>query len=88
MGTKVRKLISVNEEDIQRGERTQAESCPVALALYRELNPGVPILVYGDTIWIGLGLYKAPRSVSRFVKHFDRTGKGKPFRFFITETVV
>lgn len=79
----MRELITVSSGDIRQGKRWRAQSCPVALALQRQL--GDVFMVSGSVIRVlGSGLkINSPRSVRRFVKRFDKGCPCKPFRFYL-----
>ena len=84
MANKIKsRIISVKAKHIKMGNRGDSGSCPVALAL-KEL--GFNKAEVGDKAFdifvTGFGhTFKAPRSVTRFVRNFDQHKKVKPFNF-------
>lgn len=82
----MRTLVQVTPNDIRTGNRKCKSTCPVAKAIDRL---GYCSVVFPDMLFCReLGslypkLYKAPRSVTRFVKAFDAGKPVKPFNFFL-----
>lgn len=78
------KIINVTANDIDKGERLDADSCPVARALSRKLRDYV-VLVNISTVYLDDGdismKYTLPSSVSDIIRYFDETGVMEPFRF-------
>ena len=74
--------IEVTEEDIKNGERWMADKCPVALALNRKINDFNYVL-YDLFETHDSRVYDVPESVGKFILKFDKTRKGKPFKFII-----
>ena len=86
--------IQVTREDIQRGQKGQPSSCPVALAVARAFpggNPGVGL----STVSVGFGMsremYDLPRKAKLFISLFDGGSKimgwifVRPFTFEIKD---
>ncbi len=81
-------IVSVTKAHIKAGKRYDCEECPIALALY-DATGDAYVAVTRDNLQVGpFKSYKAPRSVSRFVKRFDTNKKVKPFRFILSERLV
>lgn len=79
-------LIRVTKKHIKQGVISDPYSCPVALAIR---DKGFECVVTEHTIrtnniW-AYKRYNCPRSVSRFVKAFDKGRKVKPFSFILRE---
>jgi hypothetical protein len=76
-------LIEVTKRDILRGRRQATDACPVARALKRALGLECEPSVEEGRIRVFGRCYKAPRSVTRFVRRFDKLGHAQvqPFRF-------
>ena len=73
-------IINVTRQDIRNGDKDGRYSCPVALAIKRHTqNPDV--VVDEEIAEISGKYYELPRSATRFILKFDKTGKGKPFKF-------
>ena len=75
--------IEVTEDDIRKGIKFSAHSCPLALALKRALNH--------PNAWIGPdsfgvaddSLGRTPPTAITFIKTFDGGNKVEPFVFWI-----
>lgn len=79
-------LVSVTQDDIDRGVAFVAEACPVALAIRRQ-TPFHQAVVYSYT-WAPEGGHKKllnnPTSVQRFIWRFDGNRMtARPFRFWL-----
>lgn len=80
--------IEVNQEDIDKGERNAAHSCPIAYAIKRKLGD-VHVSVYLDCIFVGdprdnpLVYYKPSSKEVGFIQDFDNGDVVKPFTFNI-----
>ena len=76
--------IKVTQEDIDLGLAYEASSCPVALALQRELDmPGASLC--SSNITVGEHNYNPPDEVRDFVVAFDNGKEVKPFSFTMPE---
>lgn len=78
--------IQVTIDDIAKGVKGVSESCPVALAIKRQLNPeGVTVGAWNiDWYQSGKGYWaKLPKDskVHRFITDFDRGDLVDPFEF-------
>lgn len=77
-------LIKVTKEDIELGVPDHYYECPIATAINRSTlcSAGVSeyVTIMRDNERI-VHLEKHSRLVKKFIKHFDKTGKGKPFSF-------
>jgi hypothetical protein len=77
--------ITVTKEDIQRGIRSSACSCPIARACNRQTRPtrvfGVTMRV--DTVLGGSQSFDLSRRAQQFIARFDRKKKVKPFSFIV-----
>jgi hypothetical protein len=98
MSDKIKVLILVTQDDIDKGEAMDCSRCPVALALQRTL--GCPSTVSGEALgWgkvrperkfrLGVGAYSNPYDrvhharIPRSVKRFvNRFDAGKPVKPF------
>ena len=75
--------IKVTQEDINNGEPCETMSCPVALALSRQLNLFNPVYVSYSYFSTDNKYVYLPRSVKRFIHRFDSGEEVKPFNFII-----
>lgn len=77
--------ITVTRKDIQEGCKQSSHNCPIARAVIRAIGALPEGVSIGTWDWAvaGYGRNKQPRSASRFIEKFDKTGKGKPFSFFL-----
>lgn len=71
-------LISVTEEDIQRGF-PNCDRCPVALAVSRQMGQHASVTLH----WVRTAdlLAKVPTVVRNFIEDFDRGLPVSPFNF-------
>lgn len=77
--------LKVTQEDINRGTKGSAKSCPVALALTREGYTNVSVA--GDVLMrVNDETWYLPfqKDVSNFVQAFDRGDKVEPTEFAMT----
>ena len=75
-------LIKVKEEHIQKGEKCNAEACPVALAIKEALGTNVVhVDPYFDSLFINGSSYKCSMDLTYFVEEFDAGEKVEPFSF-------
>ena len=78
-------LISVTESDIQLGVRADPEHCPVSLAIWRTIGPG---LVSPEEVLMGRsGTGRRgdfPAGVRTRIRNYDTTGRMRPFSFKLT----
>lgn len=77
--------INVTQEDIDRGERGQCRTCPIAKAVIRELDE-TDVYVIGPYLVIGIHgptrlTIDLPDAVTRFVEDFDSEDSVAPFSF-------
>ncbi len=74
-------VIKVTKNDIAKGKRREATSCPIALALHRagfqEAEVGF-LYWFPDSSWRGIKLSEA---AIRFIRAFDDKEAVKPFNF-------
>jgi hypothetical protein len=80
-------LISVRQEDIDKGIPCSGDSCPVARAIERELSwdgfRSPELRVLSEQIHIDMVEYHVPRSVKGFIRQFDSEQIAKPFNFWL-----
>lgn len=76
--------IQVTAEDIRKGRRNISKSCPIALAINRQLE--ITVEVGGYFIFMGSSRYPLSDLVFGFVGNFDLYGPEsvKPFSFELT----
>ena len=74
-------LINVTPEDITRGVRLSACSCPIALAIKRTTTDSASVTDH--TIYIGTRHFATPQSVRRFIEYFDDARPVYPFTFIL-----
>jgi hypothetical protein len=84
-------IISVKRKHIKAGVKCSACECPVALALKdagynlgRNLGLGLGLLALGVDVEIintQEASFVTTTRVRKFIRQFDKTGKGKPFNF-------
>lgn len=72
--------IEVTQRYIELGIPRSTVSCPVALAVRRQL-PDENIEVGDDGLWVNLRLHELPRSVRQRIKRFDQRKNIRPFTF-------
>lgn len=80
----VTRTVHVTIEDIQRGERCQCDTCPVALAASRAFGEPVDV---GALMWCGeRKAVEIPPEVRVFIAAFDDgdTANIRPFSFEVT----
>ena len=74
-------LIEVTQEDIDNGEKVQADRCAVAIALQRcgfiNAHISQSNIVYG----VPYKSIETPFAASEFIKHYDANDEVKPFSF-------
>lgn len=71
-------LISVTQEDIDKGER-DCGKCPIALAASRAI--GIPVDVGNREAWINGSPRVMPSIARQFILRFDAQLAVKPFSF-------
>lgn len=80
-------IIAVTRKHINKGDRGECTSCPVALALLDAFPEAKRVSVDQDDLVVtypngSAKSYCVPRSVSRFINKFDNQGRvAQPFRF-------
>ena len=79
--------IEVMQEDIDKGERTACEFCPVARAVCRALGERLGYAKV-DGFSIDLGVwpeeeYRTPAVVNAFIERFDAGEPVEPFSFLL-----
>lgn len=82
--------VDVTQMDIDRGVRSHACACPVAIALKRVTRPDVRSIVMGVQITVTRRFpfqpdddyyVRSPESVVAFITRFDRNQSVEPFSF-------
>lgn len=74
--------ISVTYADLYRGNKNDASSCPVALAVTRVI--GKPVKVRSSTVVVDGGTYPLPKSVQELICNFDDGVPVEPIQFSLT----
>lgn len=78
-------IIKVTEQDIKNGRKESEFTCPVALAVKRELGLkrlSRKIQVWGTSITVSdVGTIYVPDKVGTFVENFDDGARVQPFKF-------
>jgi hypothetical protein len=79
-------IIEVKRKHIKEGLRDEPCDCPIALAM-KDAGFELPMGAGVDNEHIDVAdrSFKTTRSARRFMAKFDKTGKGKPFRFRLIE---
>ena len=79
------KLISVTRKHIKEGRRCAGDSCPVSLALQKQLNRDDVHVSSTDVVIGEFGRKKEviplSKSVQEFINRFDNEKPVKPFKF-------
>jgi hypothetical protein len=78
----------VTQSDIDNGQESHCQLCPVALALKRVLRAGEEFIVHHVNATIRCEGYTMPKRTREFIWSFDERGPVKPFRFRMTLPVV
>lgn len=65
-------MITVTQQDIDRGVKHSGKECPIALAVNRAAT-------LGDELWH----VRYPREVGYFIRDFDAGQPVKPFSFWL-----
>ncbi len=74
----------VSKKDIKNGERGEATSCPIALALKRKFKTENVSVGGSDDITINNILFTDGQRVSEFVRDFDNGADVSPTRLTLT----
>jgi hypothetical protein len=78
--------ISVTQEDIDKGNRYESSSCPIALAIHRNkecqsVRVGSDKIIFEDLNGEVHNFIHLSKEIKAFVKKFDTCKKVKPFEF-------
>ena len=80
-------IVKVKQRDLNDGKQRVCSSCPIALAVNRDLKEGCYATVgrFQVNIWKDdkYTSYDAPSEVHDFVKGFDGVGNVAPFNFLL-----
>ena len=74
--------IIVTEEDIRKGSRGQADTCPIAYATCRALGVN-RVYVDSEYLCYATDSCSLPDEATEFIRRFDTGMKVKPFEFEI-----
>jgi hypothetical protein len=88
MMRKTWKRIRVTQQDIEKGEKSQVDSCPIALAVNRAVKKGVSVSVGVARLDLWDWDHSAsssllPEQAVEFIQKFDQSGPGvvRPLQF-------
>lgn len=79
--------IEVTQDDIDKGIKCRHESCPIALAVKRQVeNNGVSVdrtraIIYGDDD--NPSIFPLSKTCVKFIRDFDKSITVKPFKFIL-----
>jgi hypothetical protein len=76
-------IIAVTKADIARGQRLQADSCPIALSLKRRLRRSDVEVDYDRVRWGEFVGFPITRKMEQWMEAFDKGQKVKPTAFFV-----
>lgn len=87
--------INVTQEDIDNGDVSSALTCPVALALSRQLPEYLCVALFSyaqvaptrftDEGWLSTTIYEYSRPLAKFIRAFDAEKPVQPGRFRLTK---
>lgn len=74
-------MISVTQEDINRGQTGESAICPIAHAVRRAFKTyKKAVAVFPDGAYVGAWSAALPMKALHFMDKFDNNGKVKPFK--------